>query len=168
MEPSHGLKQHLHDRYLRFLHLHERLSETEIDQFFHLAEEHSIKAASLNITSVHVIDCIGRHEPINSTAIAERMELSKASITKISGKLLADGLVKRTQLKDNRKEIYFRLTVRGRKVFELHNRLHQTEAARFQLFLDRYSDEELTVIRHFLQDFNVELEQKLAEGVTFT
>nr|WP_229522422.1 MarR family transcriptional regulator [Paenibacillus monticola] len=159
------IKQLLHGQYLKFLHLHESFAETESDHFFSVATQESIEKFPRNITAIHVIDCVGRHEPINSTAIAEKMELSKASITKIGNKLLEDGLVKRTQMNDNKKEIYFRLTPEGKKIFYLHEQLHQVEAERFFRFLDKYSDGELKVIQHFLQDYSVDLEYRLTEGV---
>ncbi|MBP1990176.1 MarR family transcriptional regulator [Paenibacillus eucommiae] len=112
---------------------------------------------------MHVIDCIGNHEPINSTAIAEKMELSKASITKIGSKLLEDGLVKRSQLKENKKEIYFRLTPKGKKIFDLHQKMHQIEADRFYRFLSKYAESDLVVVRNFLQDLGTKLEHRLEE-----
>ena len=60
--------------------------------------------------------------------------MSKASITKISKKLLALDLIHRTQLNDNRKEVYFRLTPQGKKLFELHRALHEAEEQRFMRF----------------------------------
>ncbi|GGF59709.1 putative HTH-type transcriptional regulator YvmB [Paenibacillus albidus] len=165
MESADRLKQLLHDQYIRFLHVHEAYMDIEIEQLLDIAERRAITRLPRNITAIHVIDCIGRNEPINSTAIAEVMDLSKASITKIGSKLLEEGFVERTQLNDNKKESYFRLTPQGKQLFDLHTQLHQVEAERFCGFLDKYTDGELGVIRNFLQDYSMELERKLTEGV---
>ncbi|WP_334074683.1 MULTISPECIES: MarR family transcriptional regulator [Paenibacillus] len=164
MESTLSIKSQLHEGYLKFLHQHERFSETEIVDFQKLCQLENIESFALNITAVHVLDCIGRHEPINSTAISEKMELSKASITKITGKLLEERLVTRTQLKDNKKEAYFRLTPAGKEIYRLHLRLHEEEKARFFRFLDQYTEGELRTIQRFLLDYSMELGQRMAEG----
>lgn len=165
MGPNSRIKSQLHEGYLKFVHQHERLSGTEIVHFQKLCQLENIKKFDLNLTAVHVLDCIGRHEPINSTAIAEIMELSKASITKITGRLLEAGWVTRTQLNDNKKESYFRITPAGKEIFRLHLRLHEEEKERFFRFLDQYSEEELRTIQRFLLDYSMELEQRMEEGV---
>ncbi|WP_019908833.1 MarR family transcriptional regulator [Paenibacillus sp. HW567] len=165
LESADSLKQLLYAQYIRFLHMHESLAETELDQFLVFAQRESINNFPQSITAIHVIDCIGRHEPVNSTTIAEILDLSKASITKIGGRLLKDGLVNRTQKDDNKKESYFQLTPQGKKIFDLHAQLHEIEAQRFYRFVDKYSAAELQLIRKFLQEYNVELELRLTEGV---
>ncbi|MEC0239816.1 MarR family transcriptional regulator [Paenibacillus dokdonensis] len=57
------------------------------------SKEQGISEYPVNLTVVHVIDCIGNNEPINNTALAEKMDLTKASITKITTTLLEDGFI---------------------------------------------------------------------------
>lgn len=160
MDREDRTKQLLHEQFIRFLHVYESYKDTEIEHFLSIAQREAIEKFPQNLTAVHVIDCIGRHEPINSTGIAETMNLSKASITKIGSKLLEEGFVKRTQMNDNKKESYFRLSPQGKKIFELHKRLHVLEAERFYRFLDKYSDGELKAIHKFLQDSSMDLESR--------
>ncbi|MFF2890146.1 MarR family transcriptional regulator [Paenibacillus sp. NPDC057967] len=160
MEMKDRSKQLLYEQYIRFLHVLESQKDKEIEHFLSIVQRESIEKFSSNLTTVHVIDCIGRHEPINNTGIAEKMNLSKASITKIGNKLLEEGFVKRTQMNDNKKESYFRLSPQGKKVFELHERLHELEAERFYRFLDKYSEEEMKVIHQFLQDSRIYIESR--------
>jgi DNA-binding MarR family transcriptional regulator len=114
--------------------------------------EHFDGIASLNLTDVHVIDCIGRHEPINVTTLADRIELSKGTVSKVSTKLLKEGWIRRTQLNDNKKEIYFRLTPLGKRLFLVHERLHVKVQQQLFEFLNRYSSEELNVLKRLLSD----------------
>ncbi|REK76847.1 MarR family transcriptional regulator [Paenibacillus paeoniae] len=160
MDVKDRSKQLLYEQYIQFLHVLESQKDKEIDHFLSIVKREFIEKFSSNLTAVHMIDCIGQHEPINSTGIAEMMNLSKASITKIGAKLLEEGFVKRTQMNDNKKEIYFRLSPQGKKIFELHERLHKLEAERFYRFLDKYSDEELKVIHTFLQDTSTHIESR--------
>ncbi|WP_243643852.1 MarR family transcriptional regulator [Paenibacillus pinisoli] len=160
MDTTHRTKQLLYEQYIRLLHVFESHKEMEMDQFFNIAERTAIEKLPQNLTTIHVLDCIGHHEPINNTGIAEKMNLSKASITKIGNKLLEEGFVKRTQMNDNKKEMYFRLSPQGKKIFDLHERLHELEAERFYRFLDKYSDEQLKVIHQFLQDTSLFIESR--------
>ncbi|WP_405156847.1 MarR family transcriptional regulator [Paenibacillus sp. FSL K6-0108] len=160
MDSKDRTKQLLYDQFIRFLHVYENHKDTEIEHFLSIAQRESIDKIPQHLTAVHMIDCIGRHEPINNTGIAEAMNLSKASITKIGNKLLEEGFVKRTKMNDNKKESYFRLSPQGKKIFELHERLHVLEAERFYRSLDKYSESELKIIHQFLQESSMDMESR--------
>lgn len=160
MDSKDRTKQLLYDQFIRFLHVYENHKDTEIEHFLSIAQRESIDKIPQHLTAVHMIDCIGRHEPINNTGIAEVMNLSKASITKIGNKLLEEGFVKRTKMNDNKKESYFRLSPQGKKIFELHERLHVLEAERFYRSMDKYSEAELKIIHQFLQDNSMDMESR--------
>ncbi|KGP80629.1 MULTISPECIES: MarR family transcriptional regulator [unclassified Paenibacillus] len=160
MDSKDRTKQLLYDQFIRFLHVYENHKDTEIEHFLSIAQRESIDKIPQHLTAVHMIDCIGRHEPINNTGIAEAMNLSKASITKIGNKLLEEGFVKRTKMNDNKKESYFRLSPQGKKIFELHERLHVHEAERFYRSMDKYSEVELKIIHQFLHDNSMDMESR--------
>jgi len=160
MDSNDRTKQLLYDQFIRFLHVYENHKDTEIEHFLSIAQRESIDKIPQHLTAVHMIDCIGKHEPINNTGIADAMNLSKASITKIGNKLLEEGFVKRTKMNDNKKESYFRLSPQGKKIFELHERLHVLEAERFYRSLDKYSEPELKIIHQFLQDSSMDMESR--------
>lgn len=164
MDSRDRTKQLLYDQFIRFLHVYENHKDTEIEHFLSIAQRESIDKIPQHLTAVHMIDCIGRHEPINNTGIAEAMNLSKASITKIGNKLLEEGFVKRTKMNDNKKESYFRLSPQGKKIFELHERLHVLEAERFYRSMDKYSEAELKIIHQFLQDNSMDMESRYTKG----
>jgi DNA-binding MarR family transcriptional regulator len=106
----------------------------------------------LNLTEIHTIACIGDHEPINVTALSEKMNVTKGTVSKISSKLLEMDFIRKTQLSDNKKEIYFCLTPKGKKIFHIHARLHQEVADRFMNNLAPYSPEELLFIKKLFRD----------------
>lgn len=156
-------KQHVYDHYLHHFHVLERYMDAGIDIFLDLAVSEAVEPFPRHMTSIHAIDCIGKNEPINCTSIAERMCLSKASITKIGNKLLKDGLVKRKHMNANKKEIYFMLTEKGRTIYELHLQIHRMEEEKFHHSLEAYHSEELQVIERFLKDLSSAMEQRMAE-----
>nr|WP_269433178.1 MarR family transcriptional regulator [Paenibacillus sp. FJAT-27812] len=118
---------------------------------------------SANLTSLYVIDCIGNNDPINNTALAEKMDLTKASITRITTTLLKDGFIERIRLNDNKKEIHFRLTAKAQELYVLHGKLHKQEQDRYFRFLERCTSEELSFIKRFYQVMIDELEERMIE-----
>lgn len=56
------------------------------------------------------------------------------------------------------------MSPQGKKIFELHERLHVHEAERFYRTLDKYSETELKVIHQFLQDSSINIESRSNEG----
>ncbi|MCM3701623.1 MarR family transcriptional regulator [Paenibacillus macerans] len=165
MEFQNDVKGQLYEQYIRMLHLNELYSEHEINLFREQAKKLQIDMLSNNITSVHVIDCIGDYEPINHTGITKKMNLSKASITNISSKLLEMGFIVRSQLNNNRKEIYFSLTDKGRHVYHLHKKLHQEKEESFYQFIESYSEAELQIIGKFMSDLLVRAEKHYGREV---
>ncbi|MGW8439651.1 MarR family transcriptional regulator [Paenibacillus sp. S33] len=144
--------QHVYDLLIKMNHQLEQHQQRESMTILEEIQEHFDGIASLNLTDVHVIDCIGRHEPINVTTLADRIELSKGTVSKVSTKLLKEGWIRRTQLNDNKKEIYFRLTPLGKRLFLVHERLHVKVQQQLFQFLNRYSSEELNVLKRLLSD----------------
>ncbi|AIQ57410.1 MarR family transcriptional regulator [Paenibacillus borealis] len=151
MNSPEGLKRLLYDRLLHLTHLNEQLFASELDAFADLTRQYGLTFTSNSMTTIHVIDCIGNHEPINSTSIAEKMKLSKASITKISGKLLQEGCIKRSRMNDNKKEVYFSLTPKGRQLFVVHAEMHQSLEQSFIQGLNTFSEAELQASLKFIQ-----------------
>ncbi|MDO3411887.1 MarR family transcriptional regulator [Saccharibacillus sp. CPCC 101409] len=153
----------LYEQIKDFLHRYENHKQTEPSRLRAMIGDEEAGSRVGNLTVVRVIDCIGRFEPINGTTIAEKVELSRAGITKIGARLLREGLVKRERMRHNRKEIYYRLTPEGRDVFETHQRLHASEAASFRTFLDGYSGEQLAFVGEFLRHAGAEFERQRHE-----
>ncbi|WP_168121842.1 MarR family transcriptional regulator [Paenibacillus sp. HB172176] len=160
---SEGIKRLLYERFLHFTHVTEQMFTAEIDEFVEFAKLQGMTSIPNNLTSVHVIDCIGNHEPVNNTTIAEKMDLSKASISKISAKLLQEGYIKRSQLKDNKKEIYFSLSAKGRRIFDAHAEMHELFEQRFMTVMSSFSEAELQASLKFFETM-LEKNQYMIKG----
>jgi len=159
-------KQLIYDIYVRLLHLNEQKANTSLRQFFKEAAEEDVIDVPKNITSIHVIDCIGQHEPINNTGIAKKMNLSKANVTKISTKLIKEEFINRYQLSDNKKEVYFKLTRKGRQIFDLHEKLHKKKELAFYQFLDSFSQDEQNAVLKFLEQLTSRLEAEQTDDAS--
>lgn len=165
LEFQKHLKGHLYEQYIRMLHLNELYTEHESNLFREQAQKHQIDMLSNNITSVHVMDCIGDHEPINHTGIVRKMKLSKGNVTNITSKLLEMDFIRRSQLNNNRKEIYFSLTDKGRQVYHLHQKMHKEKEERFYQFIESYTEAELQTIGKFISDLVARVETYYGQEV---
>ncbi|MCB8815312.1 MarR family transcriptional regulator [Desulfosporosinus shakirovi] len=115
-----------------------------------LGEEQYKNISDITLTECHVIDCIERNPLINAIGISQKMNITKGGISKISSKLLKKKLIKIYRQEGNKKEIFYLLTPLGREVFLVHERLHEKLYQRANLFLDRFTAEELKKIIEFI------------------
>ncbi|SDG57885.1 MarR family transcriptional regulator [Desulfosporosinus hippei] len=115
-----------------------------------LGEEQYKNISDITLTECHVIDCIERNPLINAIGISQKMNITKGGISKISSKLLKKKLIKIYRQEGNKKEIFYSLTPLGREVFLVHEKLHEKLYQRANLFLDRFTDEELKKIIEFI------------------
>jgi len=103
-------------------------------------------------TMLRVLDAIGQLEPVNGITISRQFHIPKGSVSKTTRKLIAQKLIKKESLPNNRKEVLFRLTPLGREIFEVHRTFdHQMERG-FVRFLQRYDADQLQFLVHVLQD----------------
>ena len=107
-------------------------------------------------SETHCIDNIGRLELPNVTKIAEQMQMTRGAISKMT----------KNTLETNKKEVYFKLTERGKVLFKEHEKRHKQWEKRDMQFLSRYSKEETDTILKFMQEFNVYLDEQIEQYIT--
>jgi DNA-binding MarR family transcriptional regulator len=103
-------------------------------------------------TTAHVIDAIGRLEPVNGITISAQFHIPKGTVSKVTRRLMAQKLVSSETLPNNKKEILFRLTPLGREFFQVHRAFDGQMERGFIRFLQRYSPDELRLLVRVLQD----------------
>jgi DNA-binding MarR family transcriptional regulator len=106
----------------------------------------------LHHSEVHALEAINNHEGANISELAGHMALTIGAVWQVAGKLKAKRLVESYHQKDNRKEVYFRLTDSGRIVREGHNRHHETINAGWFNFIDRLTENQTKVISDFFDE----------------
>ncbi|MDP7981091.1 MarR family transcriptional regulator [Bacillus sp. WLY-B-L8] len=111
-----------------------------------------IGISDISLSELHVIACIGQQGLMNVTAITERMGMTKGAISKICTKLFNKNFVEKMKMLNNQKEIFFRLTDKGREIYHAHETLHNKAEEAWLSFLDKYTKEELVVIQQFIAD----------------
>lgn len=104
------------------------------------------------VLMLHVLDAIGRLEPVNGITISKQFGFPKGSVSKVTRRLVAQKLIRTETLPNNKKEILFRMTPLGEELFQLHQALHEEIEKGVFGFLQRYSSDELRFLIRVLKD----------------
>jgi len=99
---------------------------------------------------IHLLDTIGKREGINVTELAQAHGITKSAVSQAVRKLEHKGLIERYKAPENRKEVLFRITARGREPFEAHIAFHKSVEGPFTENLARFSEEEARGIRKLM------------------
>lgn len=124
-------------------------------------QNNKVHYGSLSISEVHCIDCIHTLDICNVTNIANKMKMTRGAITKITKKLIEKSYIKRIQVSENKKEVYFELEEKGLEVYEKHKLVHQKAFEReTSLYKELNKSEQETVLK-FLDLLNSDLIERL-------
>ena len=99
-----------------------------------------------NYSEIHTIAAIGDMEFPNVTGISQAMHMTRGAISKITRRLMQNGMIDK-----------------GQQLYEEHEKRHNLWLERDNAFLQKYSKKELDEIQQFMMDFNNYLEDKIAE-----
>lgn len=121
------------------------------------------KLHGYSYSEIHTISAIGDLQDPNVTAIAERMNVTKGAVSKITKKLIDQKLIETYQKDGNRQKIYFRLTGNGKFLYDEHAKRHQLWLKRDDAFISRFDEKTVELIHSFMTEFNRYLEEKIEE-----
>lgn len=106
---------------------------------------------SLPTLSMHLLAAIAEG-PVSVVGLAARSGQLKGTVSKHVQRLVEAGLVDRTPIPGNRKELELGLTEDGELVAEVHRQLHAEMTHGVRDFLTRYTNAELEVVAKVLGD----------------
>lgn len=101
--------------------------------------------------SMHLLAAI-EDGPLSLVGLAVRSGQLKGTVSKHVQRLVEAGLVVRTPVPGNRKEIQLALTADGALVSAAHRDMHDEMALGMREFLQRYSNADLEVLEKVLRD----------------
>ena len=78
----------------------------------------------MHTKEIHTVQAIGQHSGINVTKLAEHTGVTKGAVSQTINKLVRKGLVRKTHLPGNDKEVVLELTNLGRIGFQNHEKFH--------------------------------------------
>jgi Transcriptional regulators len=102
-------------------------------------------------SEVHYIEYIGKNEDSNVTKLADSFYMTRGAISKMTKKLIQKGIIESYQKTDNKKEIYFRLTEQGIRIYKVHEELHKEFQERDKVVFDQINEEQLDSMLLFVE-----------------
>ncbi|MBM7871079.1 DNA-binding MarR family transcriptional regulator [Clostridium pascui] len=112
-------------------------------------------------SEVHYIECIGRNVDSNVTKLAESLYMTRGAISKMTKKLIEKDIIESYQKPDNKKEIYFRLTEQGQRIFKVHEKLHKEFQERDKAVFEQVPDEQFDSMLRFVEKYSRHLDAEI-------
>ena len=112
-------------------------------------------------SEVHCIEYIEENKDVNVTKLAENFFMTRGAISKLTKKLIARGYIESYSKEENRKEIYFRLTDQGKRIYNTHEKLHKEFSKRDEEVFKQITDEEMDSMLMFIENYNKHLDEEI-------
>ncbi|NRG25844.1 MarR family transcriptional regulator [Bacillus circulans] len=115
-------------------------------------------------SEVHCIESIEKSTNPNVTNLAESLYMTRGAISKLTKKLIKKGLIESYQKPENKKEIYFKLTEQGEKIFKIHEELHNEFYERDKVIFEQITEEQfdnmLSLVEKYSKHLNTEIKKQ--------
>ncbi|MBO0474569.1 hypothetical protein IGL98_000541 [Enterococcus sp. DIV0840] len=112
-------------------------------------------------SEVHCIESIGKTVDPNVTKLADSLYMTRGAISKITKKLLKKDLIASYQKPENKKEIYFRLTEQGHRIFNIHETLHKEFRERDQVVFEDVTEKQFDDMLRFVEKYSEHLDEEM-------
>lgn len=109
-------------------------------------------------TEIMCISLIPAMEDANVTKLSEASYMTKGGVSKTIKKLLRYGAIESYQKPENKKEVYFNLTAKGKEIYGKYNELSAAMNEIDQAVFSLLGEEEKDTIIKFLDTYNQYLE----------
>jgi DNA-binding MarR family transcriptional regulator len=100
---------------------------------------------------IHTIQAIGNYPNINVTDLADKLGITKGTISPIVTKLAKRKLVVKFKDSENHKEVLLSLTPKGEVAYHSHEMFEQQIRSRFFDMFEKATPENLEFLKEFLQ-----------------
>ena len=112
-------------------------------------------------SEVHCMEYIEKNKDSNVTKLADYFYMTRGAISKLTKKLIKKELIESYQKSDNKKEIYFRLTEKGREVYDIHEKLHNEFSERDKVVFEQVTDEQFNSMLQFVELYSQHLDKEI-------
>ncbi len=108
------------------------------------------KGIKLFPSAIHTLEAIGKNPNLKVTQLADFLGVKKATISRGLKKLEKQGLILRYKSNSNQKEIFFKLTDKGQRAFDGHEKFHHDFFVEANEFYNELPTEDKKTIEIFL------------------
>ena len=117
--------------------------------------------ADYTSSEVHCVEYIGANADSNVTVLAESFYMTRGAISKMTKKLIAKGVIESYQKSDNKKEVYFKLTKQGQKIYDIHEEMHQEFIIRDKSVFEELTEEHFKNMFSFIETYSRHLDREI-------
>lgn len=87
--------------------------------------EHAVvRGKGVSLSQIHILELLGAHEALRMKELSEKVGVTTGTLTVVVDKLVRKGLVCREANEKDRRSVIVKLTDKGEKLYEEHDRLH--------------------------------------------
>lgn len=106
---------------------------------------------NISINDMHIIGAIGTGKDSNMSTIARKLNITVGSLTTSMNSLVTKEYVNRERSEEDRRVVYIRLTLKGQRAYEKHERFHHkmTDAV-----IKSLTDEQIPVLTEALKNLS--------------
>jgi DNA-binding MarR family transcriptional regulator len=114
-------------------------------------------------SEISCIEYIGNNVDPNGTRLAEFCYMTRSALSKLTKKLVKKGLIESYQKPDNKKEIYFRLTTQGKKIYNIHEEMTRRFIERDKVVFEGIPEEQFDNMLSFFDRYSMHLDAEIKE-----
>lgn len=123
--------------------------------------EQVLKGYSLN--EIELIEKVASIPNPNVTKLANASYMTRGAISKLTKKMITNGLLESYQKPENKKERYFRLTAESQRINQMHQELHEEFLKENEVVFQQMTKEEFDTVFRFIGRFRENLKRTKLE-----
>lgn len=112
-------------------------------------------------SEVHCMEYIEKNKNSNVTQLATSLYMTTSAISKLTKKLIKKGFIESYKKDDNKKEIYFRLTIEGKAINKIHEDFHKEFKERDKAVFEQITDEQFDGMLNFIKKYSTHLDTEI-------
>ena len=116
---------------------------------------------SYTSSEISCIEYIGNHVDPNGTQLADYCNMTRSALSKMTKKLIKKGIIENYQRPDNKKEIYFRLTEKGKEIYNIHEEMTNKFMERDKTVFEQTPVSEIDSVLRFLENYSRHVDQEI-------
>ncbi|WP_436955848.1 MarR family transcriptional regulator [Staphylococcus sp. AS1337] len=130
-------------------------------------EKFKLQAALKGYTpsEVHCIEAIEKTKNPNVIKLASSLYLTRGAISKLTKKLIEKELIESYKERNNKKEVYFKLTSRGKEIYEIHEKLNEEFRERDNIVFEQLTEVQFNYVLDFQEKYLKHLDEEIKKMV---
>lgn len=114
-------------------------------------------------SEIFCIEYIGNHRDANGKRLADACYMTRSGLSKLTKKMIKKGLIESYQKPDNKKEVCFKLSKEGKKIYNFHEEMTARFLNRDRIVFEKMSSEQISIVMDFFNLYNEHLDEELTK-----